>query len=124
MRMFIVEVEVNEYGTNKKIKGHILNSRKMKELGFREEKDSWVYFRELDSTYEISITVKIYKENSDNVNIMVIDDDFGQPYAYQRILMKDANQKVAKSIWKKVEAVMLMLTNNQIITGHIMGEYI
>ena len=122
--MFIVEVEVNEYGTNKKIKGHILNSRKMKELGFREEKDSWVYFRELDSTYEISITVKIYKENSDNVNIMVIDDDFGQPYAYQRILMKDANQKVAKSIWKKVEAVMLMLTNNQIITGHIMGEYI
>jgi hypothetical protein len=135
-----MNVEVNSHGVNKLIKATILSDEKMKEIGFNKnyyegtdhEKYSpyWWFTRGIEfpkekkwKGIEIDFTVKIPKDGSD-INIMVLDMDFCQPYDYQRILNKNPKHLCANIVNEQVEMWMKYLQNNGVLSGHVYGEYI
>ena len=140
-RGFIMDkVEVNKHGVNKLIKATILSDEKMKEVGFRKnfyegtphEQHSpyWYFLRFVKFPKEkkwkgvsISFTVRIPKDGSD-IDICVIDDDFCQPYPYQRILAKNPENECANIVKEQVEQWMAHLQDNGVLSGHVPNEYI
>ena len=135
-----MSVEVNSHGVNKLIKATILSDEKMKGIGFHKnyyegtdhERYSpyWYFMRGIEfpnekrwKGTEITFNVHIPKDGSD-VNIMVLDEDFCQPYDYQYILSKDPKQQCAKIVKEQVEKWMTYLQDNGVLSGHVYGEYI
>lgn len=117
-----MKIEVNEHGTNKAIKFHILPEKEMRLLGFTDYcEDRWSYFKDLG--LDITFNVIIPKDGSE-AWIDVLDDSFGQPYDYQSILEDIPDHKFALSIKEKVEECMKTLTEAGVISGHKYGEYI
>lgn len=109
-----MNAKVNSNGVNKLIKYTILPDEKMKEIGFCKnyyegtvhEKYSpyWWFTRRIKfpkekrwNDVEISFNVKIPKDGSD-IDISVLDDDFCQPYDYQRILRTNPNHECANIV--------------------------
>ena len=134
------EIKLNSHCVNAKIKYHILSDEKMKEIGFNknyyegtdhEEYSPYWWFTRMiqfpkDKRWrdiEIDFTVKIPKDGSD-LNIMVLDDDFCQPYDYQRILSKNPNHPCASIVNEQVERWMEYLQEQGVLSGHVRGEYI
>lgn len=135
-----MKVEVNSHGTNKLIKYNILSDERMKEIGFRrnyyegtdhEEYCPYWYFSRMIQfpkekrwkNIEITFSVHIPKDGSD-LNIMVIDDDFCQPYDYQYILSESPENECANIVKEQVEKWMKYLQDNEVLSGHTYGEYI
>lgn len=133
-------VEVNSYGVNKLIKYTILSDDRMKEIGFHknyyegtdheEYSPYWWFTRTIGFPKEkrwenacIDFDVKIPKGGSD-INIMVLDMDFCQPYDYQYLLSKNPKNECANIVKEQVEMWMKYLQNNGVLSGHIYGEYI
>lgn len=135
-----MSVEVNSHGVNKLIRYNILSDEKMKEIGFHKnyyegtdhEKYSpyWYFMRGIEfpkekrwKGVEISFNVHIPKDGSD-LNIMVIDEDWGQPYDYQYLLNRNSKNECAKIVKEEVEKWMKYLQDNGVLSGHVYGEYI
>ena len=135
-----MKVEVNSNGTNKLIKYNILSDERMKEIGFRrnyyegtdhEEYCPYWYFSRMIQfpkekrwkNIEITFSVHIPKDGSD-LNIMVIDYDFCQPYDYQYILSESPEHECANIVKEQVEKWMKYLQDNEVLSGHTYGEYI
>lgn len=135
-----MSVEVNSNCTNKLIKYNILSDERMKEIGFyknyyegtdHEEYCSYWYFSRMIQfpkekrwkDIEITFSVHIPKDGSD-LDIMVIDDDFCQPYDYQYILSKSPEHECANIVKEQVEKWMKYLQDNEVLSGHTYGEYI
>lgn len=133
-------VEVNSHGVNKLIKATILSDEEMKKIGFCKnyyegtdhEKYSpyWYFIRMIKfpkekrwRNVEISFTVNIPKDGSD-INIMVLDDDFCQPYDYQYMLSRNPNNECANIVKEQVEEFMKYLQDRGVLSGHMYGEYI
>ena len=72
---------------------------------------------------DISFSVSIPKEISD-IRIDVLDEDFCQPYDYQRILNKNPNFELALIVLEQVEEYMEYLQSKGVLSGHVKGEYI
>ena len=129
--MFDEKVEVNSNCVNTKIKAHILSEKEMREIGFTDySKDRWLFCRSItfprESRYkgfDISFNVSIPKDGSD-IRIDVLDEDFCQPYDYQRILSKNPNHPCASIVNEQVERWMEYLQEQGVLSGHIKGEYI
>lgn len=135
-----MSVEVNSHCVNKLIKYHILPDDRMKEIGFHknyyegtdhEEYSPYWYFSRMIQfpkekrwkDVEISFNVHIPKDGSD-LNIMVLDDDFLQPYDYQDLLSKNPKNECANIVKEQVEKLMKYLHDNGVLSGHAYGEYI
>ena len=126
-----MSVEVNSHGVNKLIKATILSDEKMKEIGFTDyAKDTWYFCRLIKFPnekryrgFEISFNVSIPKDNSDII-IDVLDEDFCQPYDYQRILSKNPTHPCASIVKEQVEEWMKYLQDSGVLSGHVYGEYI
>lgn len=133
-------VEVNSYGVNKLIKYTILSDERMKEIGFHknyyegtdheEYSPYWWFTRTIGfpkekkwKNVEIDFDVKIPKDGSD-INIMVLDMDFCQPYDYQYWLSKNPKNECANIVKEQVEMWMKYLQDNGVLSGHMYGEYI
>ena len=133
-------VEVNSHGVNKLIKATILPDEKMKEIGFQknyyegtdheEYSPYWWFAREIEfpkeekwEDIEIEFSVKIPKDNSD-ISIDILDMDFGQPYDYQYLLVRNHQNECASIVKEQVEKWMQYLQDNGVLSGHIYGEYI
>lgn len=133
-------VEVNSKGINKQIKYHILSDEKMKEIGFHKNyyegtdheqySPYWFFSRGIEfpkvkkwRNIEIDFDVHIPKDGSD-LDIMVLDMDFCQPYDYQRILYDNPNNECAKIVKEGVEKWMKYLQDNGVLSGHNYGDYI
>lgn len=133
-------VEVNSYGVNKLIKYTILSDERMKEIGFHknyyegtdheEYSPYWWFTRTIGfpkekkwKNVEIDFDVKIPKDGSD-INIMVLDMDFCQPYDYQYLLSKNPKNECANIVKEQVEMWMKYLQDNGVLSGHMYGEYI
>lgn len=131
-------VNTNSHGVNELIKATILSDEEMKKIGFRknyyegtdheEYSPYWWFTRAIIFTgkledLDISFCVKIPKDGSD-IDISVIDEDFGQPYDYQYLLRKNPNHTCAKVVKEQVEKWMSYLQDNGVLSGHIYGEYI
>lgn len=134
------EIKVNSNGVNTKIKYHILSDEKMKEIGFFKnyyegtdhEKYSpyWYFTKTIQfpkekqwKNIDIEFAVHIPKDDSD-LDIMVLDMDFCQPYYYQLILSHNKNAPCAKIVNEQVEKWMEYLQDNGVLSGHVKGEYI
>lgn len=127
-------VELNSYGVNAKIKAHIFDDVKMRELGFTDyAKDRWYFCRGINfkdikkkrglNDIAISFSVTIPKDGSD-IRIDVLDEWFCQPYDYQYILEKDPGHKIANIVKEQVEYWMEKLQEVGVLEGHVRGEYI
>lgn len=124
------------HGVNAKIKAHILDDAKMREIGFTDyAKDRWYFCRGLNINFngtkkkrglnnvDISFSVTIPKDGSD-IRIDVLDELFCQPYDYQYILGKDPGHKIANIVKEQVEYWMEKLQEVGVLEGHVRGEYI
>lgn len=116
-------VELNSKGTNAAIKANILDDETMREIGFTDRNEAkWCFNREILGI-EISFDMTIPKDGSD-IEIVTIDEDFLQPYDYQRILESNPNFKVANMVKEHVEEWMQYLTDKGVIEGWHKGMYI
>ena len=133
----MAEVEVNGLGTNKAIKFNCDENllRKNKFTFFRSSHSkipphwSYVsYFTDDSDGFEteFSFNVTYYEEpyKGANLEIITIDEDYGQPYDYQSILEKNPKQVCALQVKDFVEEEMRKLKEAGIISGHSYGEYI
>lgn len=135
-----MDVELNSNGVNKSIKYNILSDERMKEIGFNknyyegtdheEYSPYWWFSRRIMfpkekvfGNIEIDFDVKIPKDGSD-IDIMVLDMYFCQPYDYQYILDKNPKHKCANIVKEQVEMWMKYLQDNGVLSGHVYGEYI
>lgn len=124
-------IEVNSKGVNKAIEAHILSDEKMREIGFTDHaKDRWYFCRILKfpkkeryRDFEISFNVTTPKDGSD-FSIDVLDEDFLQPYDYQRMLNNNPDFEPALIVKEQVEEWMAYLQDNGVLSGHKYGEYI
>lgn len=133
-------VKLNQYGTNAKIKGHLLSNAKMKEIGFNlnyyegtefEQRSDYVWFKKgfnlpkkfKDVGWSLEFTCKIYKDTRE-VRIDVLDMDFGQVFDYQILLEKNPENELALAVKEQVEEHMKYLQDEKVISGHKYGEYI
>jgi hypothetical protein len=122
---------LNSNGNNTKIKAHILSDKEMRKIGFSDyAKENWYYCRRVDfhkekryKTFDITFNVTIPKNGSE-IGIDILDDDFGQPYDYQRMLKKDHNFEPALIVKEFVEDQMKYLQDAGVLSGHVYGEYI
>ena len=73
--------------------------------------------------FNISFNVSIPKDNSD-IQIDVLDEAFCQPYDYQYMLDKNPEFEPALVVKEQVEDWMKYLQDNEVISGHVYGEYI
>ena len=131
------EVKVNGLGTNEAIKFNCDENllRKNKFAFFRnshgEIPSHWSYISYFSDdsdgfNTEISFNVTYYEEpyKGANLEIITIDEDFGQPYDYQSILEKNPKQVFALQVKDFVEEEMRKLKEAGIISGHNYVEYI
>ena len=135
-------IELNSHGVNSAIKYNILSDEKMKEIGFRknyyegtdhEQYSPYWWFtrqiefpKELEKKYkglDIDFDVKIPKDNTD-IDIVILDMTFCQPYDYQAVLMKNPKNEIAIIVKDQVEKWMKYLQAHEVITGHDYGDYI
>ena len=115
-------VQTNSHGTNTKIRFHYFCEPVMRKLGFTDHHpEIWSFSRGLG--YDISFNVHIPK-NGGECWIDVLDESFGQPYDYQKILETDPNHAVAGFIFNQVEHWMSYLQEFGVLSGHEYGEYI
>lgn len=127
-------INLNSHYVNADIKAHILPDNQMKAAGFRYEKgcdknpDKWMYTHCLDvpenyNDTEITFSVHIPVDGSD-INIQVIDEDFGQPYDYQYMLENNPRFAFALFIRERVEEQMQKLQDAGVLSGHNKYDYI
>ena len=136
----MAKIELNSHGVNAAIKYHIISDEKMKEIGFHknyyegtdheEFSPYWWFSRTIRfpkekrwKNIEIDFVVKIPKDGSD-LNIMILDMDFCQPYDYQKILNNNPNHPCANIVNEQVEKWIEYLQDNGVLSGHVKGEYI
>lgn len=127
------EVEVNGLGTNKAIE-FILDEDNLKKYGFEYMEGifnippSWHYHKFMDEKdLEVTFEVNYYwpkPYKGDHLEIITIDDDWGQPYDYQSILEKNPDNKFALKVKDFAEKEMARLEEAGIIRGHKPGDYI
>ena len=128
----MTDIKVNEHGVNKLIKAHLLSDKQMREIGFTDCRKGYWYFCRIFKgfksdrkfTNEISFNVSISKNNTLDLSIDILDEDFCQPYDYQSMLDKNTTFAPALMVRDFVEEWMKYLQENEILSGHIIGEYI
>ena len=131
-----MSVKLNSKCVNDKIKARILSDEEMKRIGFKgkyyegtahEQDCPYWYFTKMlkfsNKNIELTFNVQIPKDGSD-ISINVIDEDFIQPYDYQKILEKDPNHTMSLDVKEQVERWMKYLQDNGVLSGHEYGEYI
>ena len=116
-------MELNKHGVNACIKAHLLPDEQMRKIGFTDYREGyWYLYRDLGN--EISFNVTINKNDVEDLCIDVLDEDFGQPYDYQKYLKNIPENEFVLKIKDKVEHWMEYLQNFSVLSGHIKGEYI
>ncbi len=124
--MFDKEVKTNKHGVNSNIRSCILSEDKMKKVGFTHAHGVWYLCKGVktkDKRIDITFNVTIKDDNSDFM-IDVLDEDFLQPYDYQRILRHDPHHELALVVLDQVEDWMEELQTAGVLSGHKRGEYI
>ena len=64
-----------------------------------------------------------FRPDSD-IDIMILDMNFCQPFDYQHILSKNPQHEIANIVKEQVEKWMKYLHDNGVINGHEYGDYI
>ena len=120
-----VEGELRTNGTSAKIRvSEEVTAKKLKAFGFSSNNpDRFYYFRDLGC--DISFNISIDAKSLTDMKIDVLDDDFGQPYDYQAIIMERVEPGAfVIAIYEKVEAELERLREAGILVGHVRGQYV
>ena len=125
------KLKLNNNSVKAKIQAHILTDEKMKEIGFTNyHEPNWHFCRGIQfpkekryKGFDISFSVTIPKDGSD-IRIDVLDEDFCQPYDYQKMLENNPNFEPCLIVKKQVEQWMNYLQEKGVLSGHVFGEYI
>ena len=127
--MINYDVPVNSRMQNANIKGHILDKEQMEALGFlyNENSMAWIYSKTLynEDYFFCKIT-------DNDIEIMILDDNFCQPYDYQNMLHgvdhereKNTNwYKYAMKVHNKVQEIMAKLVEGGVISGYERNDFI
>ena len=73
---------------------------------------------------DVSFNLSIDKETLEITSIDVLDEDFGQPYDYQMILLDRIDNAYAKGVFDKVNEIFNQMQVDGVITGFQRGMYI
>lgn len=115
-------MELDRNGLNTAINANVLPEPDMRRLGFTDHSEkTWYYCTRVGTG--ISFNVSIPKDGS-RLRIDVLDEDFLQPYDYQRILEKNPKFPFAEGVKAGVEFQMETLSEAGVITGYHKGMYI
>lgn len=115
-------MNIDSRGLNLDINANILPEEQMREIGFTDHAEtSWYFSRRVG--VDVSFNVSIPKDGG-RLRIDVLDEDFGQPYDYQRILRSNPKLEFALNVKGGVERYMEDLTEAGVITGWNPGDYI
>lgn len=115
-------VELDHKGLNVNITAAILSDEEMTDLGFTDHTGkNWYYTTQL--TASISFNVTIPKDGS-RFALDVLDEDFLQPYDYQRLLLGKPEHPFALKIKSKVEEELQYLSSKGVIHGWVKGMYV
>ena len=121
------EVKLNSKHVNASIDYHLLSDEEMVAVGFRlVESDSgnrWYYYKRLHGDIPFNVTLPV-PYDQDNLGIDILDEEFLQPYDYQRMIKEDPDFYYANKIFVLVEEQMSYLRNRGILSGHEKGDYI
>lgn len=113
---------IADNGLNANIGVNVLDDNQMRSLGFTDRKeDTWYFCRGVGNN--ISFNLSIRKDGSE-FSIDVLDEDFLQPYDYQKIIMDGGNFDFVNNVYYNVEDVLEELTDAGILYGHVRGEYV
>lgn len=116
------ELILNSNHVNSKIKARILPDNDMRNAGFTQHvQGKWYYCKSL--RHDISFNVTIPTDGSD-INIEVLDEDFLQPYDYQKFIADGSSNDFPYQIRDLVENEMDRLQELGVLSGHVRGEYI
>ena len=119
------KVKLNENYNNAAITIKELPDEEMRKIGFTNyKKDTWYFTKNVLPKYDISFNLSIKKGNPKDWKIDVLDEDFCQPYDYQRMLEHDTKNSIPHIIEEEVEKIMKYLSECGIVFGHVVGEYI
>ena len=125
--MINYNVPLNKKHTNANIKINILEEDKMRELGFTDYcKDTW-YYGDLvfkDGEFVVTFNLSVKKNNPSNFTIDILDDNWCQPYDYQKMLLNNPYLKTGLKIHNKVQEIMKKLMDNGVIENYTLGDYI
>lgn len=117
--------ELRKNGTSKNIQTKEgLTVQKLLDYGFTNHHDPTYYYCRMvgdEISFNVSIDKKTLKEN---VKIDVLDEDFCQPFDYQRMILEGKVTPLVSSVYERVEEEMAKLQEAGILIGHIRGNYI
>lgn len=118
------DVELNSHHVNAAIQFHELDEESMEKAGFKRiSGDRWYYCRTLHYKH-LDVSFNVSKEPDDDLNIMVLDEAFCQPYDYQYMEAQGNINEYTQATRKFVEKQMKYLQDLGILSGHKPGEYI
>ena len=123
-------VPLNEKGTNANIKFHIVDNKIMKEENIRyiENTKTYIYDVYIPILSELSLYMTFNTEKN-LLSIMVLDNDFCQPYDYEAFILDDLEKgesprKEHLQIKEFVENKLLHLQEVGILSGYKKNDYI
>lgn len=123
------EVKVNRHGVNTSISYHILDDSIMEANGFSKMNfttvgEVWSMSKKLVGDISLWIYFPSDRIDQNELEIITIDDTFGQPYDYQSILEHNPSFEYALKVKDLTENYMTKLTEAGILSGHNYGDYI
>ena len=77
-----------------------------------------------DGDFVVTFNLSVNKKNPNNFDIDILDDNWCQPYDYQKFLKTTPNFKTGIEVHNKVQTIMKKLIDNDIIKGYNLGDYI
>lgn len=120
------ELVINKNGNNIKIRCHVLPDDDMRKFGFSDHRDGWwAYWRPILRKFNnIQFMISINKTDPSDYKIDILDDNYGQPYDYQEMMLSMPDFQLPFEIDDGVELLMQELADAGIVSGHVKGEYI
>ena len=121
-----METMVRKNGTNAAIQAHILSDERMRELGFTDRREDTWYFCKMRNVnrLRVSFNVSINKNDPDDLRIDVLDEEWLQPYDYQRILTHYPSNRYAPVVKKWVDKLMTKLVDAGVLSNWQVGDYV
>lgn len=125
------QVHLDKNGLNKRIRFHVRDDATMKKAGFHLINGVWSFSRTFKirkdehdrHPLELCLWIR-YDVASGKLHIDMLDDDFCQPYDWQRMLADGSTNPYALKSRDVIENAMAELARTGIISGHLRGEYI
>lgn len=117
----IKETEIDENGQNKNLRFHIIDESLMRSVGFKHTYNFWILCNSINN---VSIIIEITDDEIGTIN--VLDDDFCQPYDFQKMIADygDNAPSLAIKIQYELYSILDSMKTFGILEGWEWGDYV